>query len=71
MLETNKIRAAVQALGWPKASYCVCLLLLFRGVVTFDQCLLLMLCALLFHLLPRRGDFLAKGKSVPSPRRRQ
>lgn len=71
MLEPNKIRAAVQALGWPKASYCVCLVLLVRGVVTFDQCLLLMLCALLFHLLPSRSGFLAKARSVPSERRRE
>jgi len=71
MLEPNKIRAAVQAFGWPKASYCGCLFLLLRGVVNFDQCLLLMLCAVLFDLLPSRSGFLAKTKSVPSPLRRQ
>lgn len=54
LLEANKIRSAVLALGWPKASYCICVLLLVRGIVTFDQCLLLIFSALLFQRFPNR-----------------
>jgi hypothetical protein len=55
MWDPLKIRAAVLALGWPKASFCACLVLLFRGVVSFDQCLLLILCGALLHFLPREN----------------
>jgi hypothetical protein len=55
MWDPAKIRAAVLALGWPKASFCVCLVLLFRGIVTFDQCLLLIACGTLLHFLPARN----------------
>jgi len=54
MWDPAKIRAAVLALGWPKASFCACLVLLFRGVVTFDQCLLLIVCGTLLQFLPGR-----------------
>lgn len=54
LLEADKVRAAVVALGWPIASYCVCVVLLVRGIVTFDQCLLLMFSAQLFQGVPNR-----------------
>jgi hypothetical protein len=65
MWELPKIRAVVLALGWPKASFCVCLFLLVRGVVTFDQCLLLILCGALVHFLPaRKGPDRARKQTM-------
>lgn len=68
MWDPTKIRAVVLALGWPKASFCVSLLLLVRGVVTFDQCLLLILCGALVHFLPARKG-LVQAKKQTSTRR--
>ena len=62
MWDPPKIRAVVLALGWPKASFCVSLLLLVRGVVTFDQCLLLILCGALVHFLPARKGLVQARK---------
>jgi hypothetical protein len=65
MWDPTKIRAVVLALGWPKASFCVSLLLLVRGVVTFDQCLLLILCGALVHFLPgRKGQEQVKKPTI-------
>lgn len=66
MWDPPKIRAVVLALGWPKASFCVSLLLLVRGVVTFDQCLLLILCGALVHFLPARKKTVQARKATIS-----
>lgn len=68
MWDPPKIRAVVLALGWPKASFCVSLLLLVRGVVTFDQCLLLILCGALVHFLPARNKTVQTRKATISRR---
>ena len=68
MWDPPKIRAVVLALGWPKASFCVSLLLLVRGVVTFDQCLLLILCGALVHFLPARTGLVQARKPTKSHR---
>jgi hypothetical protein len=68
MWDPPKIRAVVLALGWPKASFCFSLVLLFRGVVTFDQCLLLILCGALVHFLPAREKTVRVSKAAISRR---
>lgn len=68
MWDPTKIRAVVLALGWPKASFCVSLFLLVRGVVTFDQCLLLILCGALVHFLPSRKGLVQAKKPTISRR---
>ena len=68
MWDPPKIRAVVLALGWPKASFCVSLVLLVRGVVTFDQCLLLILCGALVHFLPAREKKMQARKATISRR---
>ena len=52
MLDPDKIGASIRTFGWPKAMYFVCLLLLFRHVVTFEQCLILLFVALALGFLP-------------------
>jgi hypothetical protein len=68
-MEPGKIRAAVRALGWSKATYLVCVVLLVRGVVTFEQGIMLILIALLIDCLPDKGELLPKAKSTSMPRR--
>jgi hypothetical protein len=68
MWDPPRIRALVLALGWPKASFCLSVVLLFRGVVTFDQCLLLIFCGALIHFLPPRKDAAPPKKSAIAPR---
>lgn len=55
MLDVEKIRSAVLTLGWPKAIYFACLLLLLRHAVNFDQCLILLLVAVGIDFLPLRS----------------
>jgi hypothetical protein len=71
MWDPTKIRAVVLALGWPKASFCLSVVLLFRGVVTFDQCLLLIFCGALIHFLPPRKELAQPKKSAIAPRESQ
>jgi hypothetical protein len=52
MLDMEKIRKSVAALGWPKAAYSACLVLLVAHVISFDQCLVLLLIALVVELFP-------------------
>jgi hypothetical protein len=52
MPDLGKLKALVIGLGWPKASFVICLILLVRHLVTFQECLSLFLVALLFHFLP-------------------
>lgn len=53
MLDPDKIAQAVRAFGWPKAMYFACLALLFRHIVTFEQCLILLFVAVGLSFLPR------------------
>jgi hypothetical protein len=55
MLDTDKIRKSVAVLGWPKAMYSVCLILLFTRVISFDQCLVLVFIAWVLDILDTRN----------------
>ena len=66
MLDSEKIRSAVLMLGWPKAIYFACLLLLLRHVVTFDQCLILLLLAVAIDFLPSHKSRRLSNHRLPS-----
>ena len=68
MWDPPRIRTLVLALSWPKASFCLSVVLLFRGVVSFDQCLLLIFCGALIHFLPPRNEVAQPKKSAVAPR---
>lgn len=68
MWDPPKFRAMVLALGWPKALFCVSVVPLFRGAVTFDQCLILIFCGALIHFLPTRKGLAQARKSAIVPR---
>jgi hypothetical protein len=54
MVEVEKIRSVVGALGWAKAAYSACLLLLVRHVITFEQFLVLLMLAVGIDFMPLR-----------------
>jgi hypothetical protein len=64
MLDMEKIRKSVAVLGWPKAIYSACLLLLVMHTVSFDQCLVLLLIALFLELAPFARNKAQKSKSA-------
>ena len=52
MVGVDKLRSAIAILGWPKAAYLVCAVLLFHRAVTFVEALLFLLVALVLEFLP-------------------
>jgi hypothetical protein len=52
MLDTDKIRKSVAVLGWPKAMYSACLVLLVTRAISFDQCLVLVFVAWVLEIVP-------------------
>lgn len=45
MLDLSKLRKLVESVGWPKATFLLCIALLASRTVTFEQCLILLLLA--------------------------
>ena len=47
MLDLSKLRKLVESVGWPKATFLLCIALLASRTVTFEQCLILLLLSLI------------------------
>jgi hypothetical protein len=46
MLDPRKVRSLVETLGWPRTAFLLSLALLASRIVTFEQCMILVLIAL-------------------------
>jgi hypothetical protein len=60
MLDLDKIGISIRTLGWAKGAFVMCLILLFRHVVKFEECLILILIALAVEILPSKPKRLAR-----------
>lgn len=49
MFEPRKVRALVETLGWPRTAFLLSLALLASRIVSFEQCLILLLISLQRH----------------------
>ncbi len=63
MLDTDKIRKSVAVLGWPKAMYSACLVLLVTRAISFDQCLVLVFIAWVLEIVPSHSRNKVSEKS--------
>lgn len=61
MLDTETIRRSVAVLGWTKAMYAACLVLLFARVISFDQCLVLVFIAWGLEVIPSKRQSAVSG----------
>jgi hypothetical protein len=62
MLDLDKIGISIRTLGWAKGAFVMCLILLFRHVVKFEECLILILIALALEILPSKPKRLARRR---------
>jgi hypothetical protein len=46
MLDPRKVRSLVETLGWPRTAFLLSMALLASRIVTFEQCVILLLIAL-------------------------
>jgi hypothetical protein len=46
MLDPRKVRSLVERLGWPRTAFLLSMALLASRIVTFEQCMILLLIAL-------------------------
>jgi hypothetical protein len=46
MLDPHKVRSLVTTLGWPRTAFLLSVALLASRIVTFEQCMILLLIAL-------------------------
>jgi hypothetical protein len=46
MLDPHKIRSLVETVGWPRTAFLLSMALLASRIVTFEQCMILLLIAL-------------------------
>lgn len=45
MLDPRKVRSLVETLGWPRTAFLLSMALLASRIVTFEQCMILLLIA--------------------------
>jgi len=62
MLEPRKVRALVETLGWPRTVFLLSLALLASRIVTFEQCMILLLIALAAPFLSNRDVPVRKSR---------
>lgn len=46
MFNPRKVRALIETMGWPRTAFLLSLALLASRIVTFEQCMILLLIAL-------------------------
>jgi len=64
MFSADQIRKNVAVLGWPKAIFSVCLVLLFTRILSFDQFVIAVLIACVLEFMPAR----TLNSKVPKPK---
>jgi hypothetical protein len=67
----KNICSIIVAQGWPKAAYVLCLLLLIRRAVSFQECLILLMVAVMLEILPSKKQEPSKTNTQKTEQFRQ